>query len=256
MENFEKKIQEQKDNFKNMEDKIKLIINECNNKTLKRVDETFLPDGVRNANKGEQYILENGLSVYIFYKDNQPINYWISSSPLYEEYEYINQFGTHKNIKYTGQSGIEYTSGGANNGLVYNVTSYYNQIQLGIIGNDSGRLTKLADTVPTMSGGYNLDFSITSSLQPDFFNTNNWKELSSFQESCDLENYIKNFQPKREKSKDTINSLQECLLKVNSLVQIKKQSYEKKGILKKLISKYKSLNDEIEAINAFESRSK
>ena len=53
--------------FKSLEDKIKIVISECNSKTLKRVDDTFLPDGIRNANYGEQHVLKNGLNVYIFF---------------------------------------------------------------------------------------------------------------------------------------------------------------------------------------------
>lgn len=59
-----------KDNFKKLEDKFKLIINECSKETLKRVDmisENFKSELVIGAKVGEQHILDNGLSVYLFY---------------------------------------------------------------------------------------------------------------------------------------------------------------------------------------------
>ncbi len=254
MENFENDIQEQKSNFKSLEDKIKAVISGCSSKTLKRVDENI--DGVRNSNRGEQHILENGLSVYIFYKDDQPINYWVSSSPLYEEYEFTNHFGVHKGFKYSGGAGIEYTSGGRDNSLVFNATNYYNGKQLGIIGNQYGRLTKLADTVPTMSGGYSLEFSTASPLVADMFNVSNYHDLGKYEDKCDLENYLKSFQPKSDNSKTIVSDLQDCLSKVSEIVKSKEQSYDKKGFLKKLLSKNKSLDAEINSFEAFGKGSK
>lgn len=256
MENFNKDIQEQKESFKSLEDKIKVIISACSSKTLKRTDEINKPDGVRNADRGEQHILENGLSVYIFYKDKNPIDYWVSATPLYEEYEYTNRYGNHKGLKYSGKSGIEYTSGGRDNSLVFNSTNYYSGEQLGIIGNQYDRLTKLADTVPTISGGYDLEFSYASPISSDMFNVFNSKELEAIKDKCDLEKYLQVFQPKTDESKHIVDDLQDCISKTNEIVSMKKQLYDKRGFLKKLLEKNKSLDAEIASFDAFGRGSK
>lgn len=251
MDKFEENIDLQNKNFKEMEKMILSAIKTINKKTLIRTDENNIPYGVSNANRGEQHILENGLSVYIFYNKEQPINYWISASPIFDEYKYTNRFGEHIGTKYNGKTAIEYTSGGINNGLPYNATSYYNKVQIGIIGDSSGKLMKLADTVPTMAEGYNLDVASFSSISP--FNASNWQEANQYLKNGDLKSYIETYQPVQETSKKQISELQECLNQMEQIHIKQQQSSNKKGFLKKLLGRSNSLGEEI---NAFGERIK
>lgn len=251
-------IKEQKDNVTNLENKLKLIISQCNKKTLKRIDEDSIFPSSLNADMGEQHILENGVSVYIFYKDNQPIDYWISNVPLYEEYEFTAYDGSkHNNLRYTGVSGIEYTSGGVGNGLSIDNSSYKGN-QIGLIGPKklNGNLEKIANTVPTMSGGYSLNFGMNSKIAPDIFQVENYSKLQEIQEKCDVEGYISSCIPTEEIGKKQVKELQTCLGKINELYKDKQISYEKRSKLKLLFAKNKSLDEEISKYNAFGGQTK
>lgn len=241
--NIVQDVKKQQDHFKTLENKLKIVANSCSDNTLVRSDTR--PYAVMNADRGEQHILENGLSVYIFYKDNQRINYWISTSPLLQEYEFTNQYGKHSDIKYSGGNAIEYTCGGAGNSLPM-VANYYQNVQIGLVGNVNGKITKVADTVPTMAGGYKFDILSYSKMASSFFDSNNFSKLSECQDSCDIENYINNMS-----SNEMVDDLKICLSFVNEIVMKKAKSYEKRGLLKKLLNRYKSLSDEIDNSNSF-----
>lgn len=211
---------EAEDNFKKLEDKFKLIIGECSEKNLKRVDigndfTNKFSGMVECAKVGEQYILDNSLSVYLFYNAcGELIDCWISSKPVIKD-----------NGEYTGDSFFEYTCGGYGNSLIYN-SKYYCGRQIGLVENSRIKCRPMK-TINIVSIENNPVCHVFSETRVFYCNNNSFEYL----EKCDLEGFINSF-----KNNDIdIKLLQDCLNKINL--------FYKKNKLKGMLVKYRSLRN-------------
>ena len=89
------------ENYAQMESKLKAIISKCDKKNLKDQSNVLSFLNVKNATKIEHYVIENNLHVYKFVNGDKPIDYFISSKPIVEQYEFENNSKKFINRKYT-----------------------------------------------------------------------------------------------------------------------------------------------------------
>ena len=179
----------------------------------------------------------------MFNYDDKCINMWVSTTPIFEEYEFTDrQGGKHTNYKYTGAPGIEYCWGGDGNSLFFPSGSYLHE-QIGIFENCNDRMTKTASTIPTMAGGYDLQFLIYGSISDfDISNLDVRLEFDKNRQNCDIESCILNYETNDEKKRETIDCLKLCIEKINNIVNKKN---DKKGFLKGILSKFKKNKEKI-----------
>ena len=210
---------ETKDNFKKLEDKFKLIVNECSKKTLKRVD--IVSKGLKSecmvasAKTGEQHIIDNVLSVYLFYNAcGDLIDCWISLKPVIKD-----------NGEYTGDCFFEFSCGGYGNSLNFN-SKYYCGRQIGVVENSVSKYRPMK-TINIVSTENNSVCHVFSETKIFLCDNNSFEYL----EKCDLEGFINSFKNKHKE----IILLQDCLNDIDL--------FYKKNKLKIMLGKYKSIKN-------------
>lgn len=242
MEDIYKVVKEQKNNFQKLESKMKAIMKKCNKKTF---TQAFDGTGdVIHARGVEEYLLDDGLYVYLFFNDDKEcIDMLISATPVYEKYEFKDRNGnSHIGTKYTGASGIEYSFGGEFNSLFFD-GNWYLQKQIGLFENVDGRMTKTASTIPTMAGGYDLQLSISGTINK--YDCNNLSDFESYRDKCDIEGIIDNYQVRYNSNQSSVDKYKLCFEKVNNIAENK----NKKSWLKKLLEIFKRNKNKIEEHN-------
>ena len=121
---MEDRFEKAKNNYIELEGKINTILSRCSDstKTESFNDLTTIPEGLRrkgikNCNLVESYNIE-GLSVYRLLNNNEPIEFLISSKPLFVK-QIINDSNGRRTIQYarSDYSFLEYSKGGFNNSI-------------------------------------------------------------------------------------------------------------------------------------------
>ena len=238
-------------NYIEFEKKLKAVIVECDKKKLKeteKLDKYYNKYNIKEADQVEHYILENGLHVYkIINKKGNPIDYFFSSEPVIEEYEYESSNKKYKTQRVRNVAFIEYSCGGIGNSLPIHITKY--------------SLTNFIGIATTDFKEAHLRSSIKSSLGSAFvydhltvfgeFSNILMEENAKNADNQDLYSYIKNFSSQRgNKDKEKIDQLKKSLEMVDQIA-LKKET--KKGFLKGLLQKDKELADKL---NPFVAKSR
>lgn len=241
-----------RENFQQFESKLKMVISKCNkNNLVDRDNDTFKYE-VRNATSVDHYLVDGGLHVYKFYNNNQAINYWISSKPIREKYEYVG-LDSKKRIgeKYTGTSCFEYSVGGIGNsisldgGNSYSVASF-----IGVLSPSSNGAYLRSDLVST--SGFGLTNS-GSSL--GFYKYNS--EVSEFYRSGNLYEYVRNLGKVKlyEEEVQIVKDLQSTLDRIDELsLNREKDAQNKKSFLKSLLGLNKELDSKMNAFGNTKGR--
>ncbi len=232
------------ENYSEMESKLKAIISKCDKNALKDQSngQSFLD--VKNANKIEHYIIEGGLHVYKFLNGNKPIDYFISSSPIVEQYEYTNNNKKFVNKKYTEVPFFEYSCGGPRNSLPINVDKYHMSQFIGVSVPSRNGAYPISDITAVSGDGLRAD--LFSKLGNDIYSLyNRNKETRDYFKTGDLFNYINSLNPD-ERDKNIVEQLKNTLSKINQVTLKVDQSKDKKSEFKGLFSRFKKDSNELE----------
>ena len=250
--------------FEELEKKFKSVIAKCNSSNLvDKKENSGNQYNVKNATDVEHYKLDNGLHIYKILNNDQPISYWIASTPLYVEHMYKgfdnNDYVT---TRYSGIPAFEYSIGGVGNSLAIDVSNYSVYKHISVVFGEEGRRMK---TDVMASSGFKLSgpdigkfCGFTGYQHDDFDYMTMTGKNQELYDSGDLIGYLNNIKPHNDEDANILSSLKDTMNMVEQLslndVKNEEHSNEKKSFLKKLLGRNKKLDSEIDAFSKKDGR--
>lgn len=241
---IEDRYETAKNNFNELENKLKLIISKISDKYLTdiydyepgSIVEDFMKAGITRCNTVEVYKID-GLYIYRILNGEEPLNYFFSSNPLYvKEVARGNKI---VNTVSTKSTFLEYSKGGLYNGVTIKLATGEKWDTIKYISLNHTK-TDLIPDVRVKDGGSSLKVDGASGIGDyvKYVLSNTDRDVIKSYNTGDIFSYIQHLKPDRQdrilhgQYLAVINKIDEVYLKIQ-----KEELNNKKNILNKLLKK-------------------